>query len=162
MDTSAFTRDALRRGIREVYEDNRRIFLEIAERLTDDDLARPSGNNSFTVGELMYHIALSLEHMPEEIVAARKGKNLNPMPKAVYDRLNIVLTRQQAKGHTLANIVEKYEIAFKTSLDVLDGIKPKEWRKTTKFFYFEADIVEIFRRQRQHHMEHIAQIQQAL
>jgi DinB family protein len=162
METSDFTRDALRRGIREIYEDNRRMFLEMAARLTDADLSKPSANEELTIGELMFHIALSLEYVAEEVASACKGKNLSPMPKAVYDRLNLMLTRQQAKGQGLASILEKYEAAFDAAVKLLDEIGPDDWKKTTRFFYMDADVVELFRRQRQHHMEHFAQIQQVL
>lgn len=162
METSDFTRDALRKGIREIYEDNRRMFLEMAARLTDADLSKPSANEEWTIGELMFHIVISLEYVAEEVEAACKGKNVSPMPKAVYDRLNVMLMRQQAKSQNLASILEKYDAAFDAAVKLLDEIGPDDWRKSTKFFYWEGDVIELFRRQRQHHMEHFAQIQQVL
>jgi hypothetical protein len=159
MDTRGYNQDAVVRGMRAVYDENRKMFYDMAGKLTDADLRQPSANGSFTIGELMFHMAHSLEYLPKEVAAARNRKNLNPMPKVIYDWVNVLYMRYHARRHTVASLKVKYEAAYQEALKLLSKIGPDEWVMTTRFFYIEANITELFRRQRQHHIEHLGQIQ---
>jgi hypothetical protein len=154
--------ESIRDQIRTELAAMRPAFLELMAMITPADLNRPSANPAWRVKELLFHIILSLDYLPREVRAARQGKNLMPMPQPLYDRLIIILTRLGSLPQTDQSLLAKFEAAHQAALACLDGIEPTEWQKPIRFFYVDATIEELFRRQPRHFAEHAAQIKTGL
>jgi hypothetical protein len=153
---------SIRETIRAELAAHRDTFHALLDQLADADLARHSANPAWTIRELLFHIVLSLEYVPREVRAAQRGRRLLPLSRAIYDPLNTLLTRLLAWGQTRQSLARKYDAAYGTVLQVLDTVHDDEWPKTTTFFYVEATIENLFRRQTQHLAEHVTDIRTGL
>lgn len=149
---------SLREVIRTELENNRNAFLALLDSLADSDLPRKSANLPWTVRDILFHIVLSLEYVPREVRAAQRRQNLLPMPQVIYDPINVLMTKLGALRQNCESLRRRYEAAHLLILQLLDTIQADEWSKNTRFFYVEASIEMLFRRQVQHIAEHIAQI----
>jgi hypothetical protein len=151
------TREALRAEL----EANRTAFSTLLASLSDADLLRASANPAWTVRDLLHHIVASLEHLPGQVQAARRGKTRGRVPRWLYDRANVWITRLGAARQTRAGLLARYAAAHQAAIAALDQVVEHEWGRRACFWYFETTIAELFRRQSGHLAEHAAQILRA-
>lgn len=152
----------LREQIRRELASNRRAYHALLATLTDADLHRPSANAAWTIKEVLFHMSASLAYVAPEIAAARRGKNLYPMPPWLYDWLNVWLARRSSAKQTRQTLAQRYDAAYDATIRSLDTIQEDEWGKRTKFFAFEASIETLFRRQTEHFLAHATEIRQVI
>lgn len=150
-------RDAIHREL----EANRTAFHTLLAGFSDAELLRPSANPAWSIGALLHHIVASLEHLPREVRAARRGESLARMPRWLYDALNARLTRRRAASQTCEGLRERYDAAHRAALDALDSVRDGEWRRRLRFYYLEATVERLFLRQSEHLAEHAADILRA-
>jgi hypothetical protein len=151
------TREALRAEL----EANRTAFSTLLASLSDADLLRASANPAWTVRDLLHHIVASLEQVPGQLQAARRGKARRRVPQWLYDRANVWITRLGAARQTRAGLLARYAAAHQAAIGALDQVEEHEWGRRASFWYFETTIAELFRRQSEHLAEHAAQILRA-
>jgi Mycothiol maleylpyruvate isomerase N-terminal domain len=108
-------------------------FHALLDGLSEDDLRRPSGNPTWTVGGVLSHLVWSLELLPREVASARKGKGMFNFPPLVRDWLNAQLTRLGARGQTLQTLRRRYDAAFAAALATLDGVSDDEFQLGARF-----------------------------
>src|SRR5262245_61144284 len=72
--------------LRAEIEDARREYHELLNSLTRADWKRKSTNPAWTIGQLMYHMALGADFTANGIESAKKGKGFNP---PMWDFVNI-------------------------------------------------------------------------
>ena len=150
-------RDAIHREL----EANRAAFHTLLAGISDAELLRPSANPAWSIGALLHHIVAGLEHLPREVRAARRGRNVKRMPRWLYDALNARRTRREAAGQTCDKLRERYDAAHRAALDALDGVRDDEWRQRLHFYYLEATVERLFLRQSEHLAEHAVDILRA-
>lgn len=148
-------RDDLQTALAAMQAAAQQIFAGIS----DADWRRRSGNPSWTVGEVLAHLTWSLEHLPSEVEAARKGRGMYNLPPLVFGPLNMLATRLYARRHTRQTIARKYDAAYAAALHILEGVRDDEWQRGAAFFGEGfKDIEELFRGQSRHLLEHARDI----
>ena len=153
---------SLRESLRAELEANRAAFRALLASLADADLTRPSHNPAWTVKELLHHMVLSLEYVPQEVKAAQRGRNLMPMPQAIYDFVVILITRLGAFTQNRGSLIRRYEAAHTVVLQTLAAVRDDEWDQPLQFFYIQTTLEDLFRRQARHLAEHGEQIREGL
>ncbi len=152
-----------RAQIREHLTATRARFLGLLEGLTDADLKRPSGNPAWTNGAVLTHLVWSLELLPREVAAARKGKGMYNFPAVLRDALNLWVTRLNARGQTLQSLQRRYDAAFAAAQDTLDGVRDDEFQLGARFWSEGfRDIAGLYTAQVDHLAEHREDIPQSI
>lgn len=157
-------KDAIdRESIRAELAATREAFHDLANQLTPDDWKRKTTNPAWHIGDLMYHLVASLELLPREVAHARKGKGLYNLPRFLLDPLNAWSTHLGARKETSATVIQRYDQAYATAIEVLDQVKANDWRLGAKFWSEGfLDIEGLFRSQTRHLAEHGPVIREAL
>ncbi len=145
-------------------------FQQVLEHLTNEDLALPTSNPAWSVGEQLMHIVYWLQYTPEAVQLVRKRASLRSrlsraVPAALFDQLNIWLTHQAARGQTRQTILQRYNLAHQAALNTLESIRPEEWTQGALFAAFHGEyrtITTIFRSNIVHQAEHLDVIRRAL
>ena len=165
MKQQTITRDstALRQTIRSEFETSHANFLRLLETLSETDWKRKSANRAWDVGELMGHMTQYLDvALPMLVQNARKGKAMR-LPKALANRINVMMARSYARKLSRQTIAQRYETAQRAALALLDGVKDEEWGLSTCFPDGERITIEgLFRRPAQHFEEHAQQVRLGL
>jgi hypothetical protein len=155
----------LRAAIRADLEAARAVFQRVLDAVPDADLSRPSANPAWTNGELLYHMTMDMDFIPAEVRVVRQGWWFPKPPAWLFNRLNILYTRRQARRMTRPLLARKYEANHAALLAALDTVQDDEWRRTTvypavdpPFLRGRVSIARIFRYHAHHVREHAAQI----
>jgi hypothetical protein len=151
------TREALRAEL----EANRTAFNTLVAGLTDADLPRMSANPSWNVCELLHQIVASLEAVPAELQAARRGALPPSLPPWLADPINARRARREARGQTRATLLARYAAAHTAAIAALDSVAEHEWGRRARFRHVEATIEALFRRQSDQLATHAAHILRA-
>jgi len=150
-----------RNAIRSQFEATRTAFHGLLESLSADDWKGKSGNEGWTVGQLMWHIAWGAGYFPQGVEACRKGKAPNP-PTWLMNPANLLVTRLGSRGATPTSVAEKYDRAHAAILECLDGVGDDEWQLGVKAFGRYTTIEGTFERFSEHYLEHETEIRQGL
>ena len=161
---------ALSTSLRGELAAKRDEFHQIREGLAEADLARPSTNPAWTVGEILVHIVYWLDYTPVAVELVRhptswRSRVSRAVPAFLYDRINVLLTRQAARHQTRQTIAQRYELAYQVTLTCLESIRADEWAVGAPFASFHGEyrtIARIFRSDVEHQTEHLREIHNAL
>lgn len=115
--------------IRAELEATRAAFHQLIASLTDADWHRPSGNPTWTIGEVAYHITLAPRMLPADVRLIRKGWRVPHPPAFLFNRLNVLVTRLGARRLTRQAVKEAYDDAHAVALGALGTIGEDEWSK---------------------------------
>ena len=63
-------------ALRHALHQTRAGFHALLRSLSEDDWSKHSPNTAWSVGELLAHLTLSLEIIPEQVARARKSKGM--------------------------------------------------------------------------------------
>jgi len=157
--TSATTTD--RNGIKAELESTRSQYRELLNSLSDEDWNKKSGNPSWNVRQLMWHLAWAGGYTPGLVETCRKGKGTNP-PSWIMDPANTWMTRIGSRGATKQSVGEKYDAAHQKVLASLDGVQDDEWQKSARAYRQENTIESTFHSVTEHFKEHEADIKKGL
>jgi hypothetical protein len=113
--------------IRADLEATRDSYHELLDSLSDKDWQRRSGNQAWTIGQVMYHMTVAPRMLPADVRMIRKGGRAPKFLAALFDWLNIILTRWGARKHTRQTIGDAYDVAHAAALEALDTIREDEW-----------------------------------
>src|SRR5437899_6913684 len=91
-DSTASPASATKEAIRAELEATRAQYRELLNSLSDDDWKQKSGNPSWNVRQLMWHMAWANGYTMQGVESCRKGKGTNP-PIWIADVGNTWITR---------------------------------------------------------------------
>jgi len=148
-------------AIRADLEATRAQYYELRNSLSDEDWNKKSGNPSWNVRQLMWHMAWANGYTLNGVESCRKGKGSNP-PNWIADFANTWITRIGARGATPQSAGEKYDESHAKVLAALDGVQEDEWQKGARVFNLDMTIEKIFRDITEHFREHEADIKKGI
>lgn len=116
-------------------EQTRIAYHELLGSFSTTDLEQPLVISKWTVKEIMCHMVIVLEDgAPMLIEKARQGKG---MPKFFDSRIGNWLNYKQAvwsaRKATLESLAQRYDIAHKHLLTLLQGVEDHEWALDTAY-----------------------------
>ena len=160
--------NAKREEIRAELEATRAAYHELIGSLTDEDWGKPSGNPAWTIGQVAYHMTLAPRMLPADVRMIRRGWRVPQPPAALFNRLNVLLTRLGARRPTRQTVGQTYDEAHARALDVLDTIEEGEWEKGLDYPSWDPQLSghvtleRLFRYLTVHFQCHAEQIRQGL
>lgn len=161
-DTSpAMSSSATREALRADLEATRSQYHDLRNSLSAEDWKMKSGNPSWNVQQLMWHLAWAGGFTAQGVESCRKGKGTNP-PNWIADIANTWITRLGSRSATKQSVGEKYDEAHQKVIASLDGVQDDEWQKSARVFNREMTIEKTFRDHVEHFKEHAADIKKGL
>ena len=151
------TKDAIRTEL----ESTRSQYHDLQNSLSEEDWNKKSGNPSWNVRQLMWHLAWANAYTMQGVESCRKGKGTNP-PNWIADFGNTWITRIGSRGATPESVGEKYDESHAKMLAALEGVSEDEWQKGARVFNQDMTIEKIFRDIPEHFKEHEADIKKGL
>jgi len=155
-----------RQAIHEELEATRVAFHALLVSIPDEALERPTSNPAWNVRQMLYHIVMAVEMLPQDIKLIRKGRLISP-PARLFNFANIYATRWRAKKHTRESLAAAYDKAYATVIELLDGIQEDEWSLTGNYPDVggglpggERTIAMMFHYLSQHFEEHVPEFDQ--
>src|SRR5438128_12260798 len=93
------TASPTKEAIRAELEATRAQYRELLNSLSDEDWQQKSGNPSWNVRQLTWHMAWANGYTMQRVESCRKGKGTNP-PNWTADLGNTCITRISSRGPT--------------------------------------------------------------
>jgi uncharacterized damage-inducible protein DinB len=157
----------LHRACRAELESTRQAFHELLATLAPEDWDRPSRNPSWTIGEILWHIANYLLIIPDQLIWLQTNTFPDPLAWSA-DELNagnVQQTREDAHGQSFTTLAQLYETGHAATLAALDSVRDHEWQIGVQMpdmgptFSGEYRTIEaLFRYHARHFAEHAAEI----
>jgi hypothetical protein len=116
-----------KKALRAEPEDTRAEFQALLARVPEDAPELPSGNPAWNNRQMLVHMAMAVEILPQDIKLLRK-RRLIPIPAPLFNFLNIYVTRWKARNHDRASLATAYDAAHAKVIDLLDTIQEDEWQ----------------------------------
>ncbi|TMG07573.1 MAG: DinB family protein [Chloroflexi bacterium] len=160
-DSTASPASATKEAIRAELEATRAQYRELLNSLSDEDWKQKSGNPSWNVRQLMWHMAWANGYTLNGVDSCRKGKGSNP-PNWISDFGNTWITRIGARGATKQSVAEKYEGSHAKALAALETVQDDEWQKGARVFNQDITVESTFRSIPEHFKEHESDIKKGL
>jgi len=129
--------------------------------LSAEDWNKKSGNPSWNVRQLMWHLGRGMDFFGEAVGQCRSGKAPNP-PGFLLDIGNTLLTRWGSRGATKQSVGEKYDAAHEKLVSLLEGVQDGEWQKGVTTYGTPYTMESVFRGPKEHFAEHAADIKKGL
>lgn len=151
-----------RSALRHALHHTRGSFHALVRTLSDDDWSKHCRNTAWSVGELLAHLTLSLEIIPEQVERARRSRGMRNEPPMINHAINVMQSRLVARKESLQSIGHRYDAAHVALLAVLDRVKGDEWGHGGRFFHRYQTIEDLVSRPIAHFHDHAEQIREAL
>lgn len=151
-----------RSALRHALQHTRGGFHALVRSLSDDDWSKHCRNTAWSVGELLAHVTLSLEIIPEQVARARQSRGMRNEPPVLNHAINVLQSRLVARRENLETIAHHYDAAHISVLAVFDSIKGEEWGRGGRFFHRYQTIEDLVSRPVAHFHEHAEQIREAV
>lgn len=154
--------------IRAELEATREAYHTLLSALTDEDWPRPSGNEAWTVGQLMYHMTIAPRMLPTDVRIIRRGGRAPRVPAFLFNGLNVLMTRWGARKWTRLTVGQAYDEAHAATLAVLETIQDDEWARGVEYPDWDpmlsgfVTIERLFRYLPLHFEAHAGQVRQGL
>jgi hypothetical protein len=140
--------------IRADLEATRKAYHELLKSLSSEDWNKKTPNESWRVGQLMWHVAWGLGFFPRGVERCRKGDGFRP-PGWIVNTANMLLTRINSRGATKEGVARTYDANHAALLECLAGVQDDEWPKgAVSPFGQYLTVEEIFSVPWQHLEEH--------
>src|SRR5439155_1043789 len=111
-----------RESIRAELEATKTQYHALRNSLSEEDWKQKSGNPSWNVRQLMWHMSWANGYTMQGVESCRKGKGTNP-PNWIADFGNTWITRIGSRGATRESVGEKYDEAHAKVLAALAGVQ---------------------------------------
>lgn len=150
-------REQLRAGLL----DAQRAYHALLASLSDADWRAKSANPAWSVGQLMWHLALGTGFIASEAEAIRAGKGRNP-PQFLVNPVNVLWTRLGSRGATPTSVAEKYDAGMTRLLAAFDGVRDDEWGRGARRYGHVRTLAMEFQAAVDHVAEHGAQVREGI
>ncbi len=147
----------LREQIRAELKETRTAYHELLNSLSPEDWKKKTGNPSWNVGQLMWHIAFGDGFVPGGVDSCKKGKGFNP-PQVIAGQVNKLMTWWGARNATPRSVAEKYDQVHAENLTKLEEVADDDWGKGAKVFGQLETVESTMRSPVAHFKEHQADI----
>ena len=149
--------------IRELLERTREDYRELVAGLSAADWRRKAPGQSWTNGQLCFHIAGGVGMISQSANRLRGNKGVNP-PAPLMPLLNLAsaaVVRLMSRSATPDSVRKTYEDGHQRALAVLEQVQDNEWRNGAMHLGRQTTVEDSFRYIREHFEEHRATIQRA-
>ncbi|MGD2077159.1 MAG: DinB family protein [Chloroflexota bacterium] len=148
-------------AIRAELEETRVAFHALLATIPDDAFEQATRNPAWNVRQMLYHIVMAVEMLPQDIKLIRKGRLISP-PAWLFNRVNVYVTRWRARNHTRESLAIAYDKAHAAVLAIMDDMQAGEWSLTGKYPAVggeltggERSIAMMYHYLSQHFQEHL-------
>jgi len=152
---------ALRAAIRADLEATRHRFHALLATLSEEDWPRHGATTSWSIGELLAHLTLSLERVPPQVARARRGQGMLNGPPILLHARTVLQARRVAATADRHHLGRRYDAAHASVLATLEDVRDDEWAKGARCFHRYQTVAAILRRPAAHFEEHAAHIREA-
>ena len=111
-------------------EATRQAYHALLNGLTDEDWQRPSGNEAWTIGQLMYHMTVVPRMLPTDVRLIRRAPRVSAF---LFNGLNVLVTRWGVRKWNRLPVGGAYDEAHAAALAVLDTVQDDEWAKGVEY-----------------------------
>lgn len=153
-------------AIRDELEETRDAFHALLTSIPDKVFEERTSNPAWNVRQMLYHIVMAVEMLPQDVKLIRKGRFISP-PAWLFNWVNIYITRWRARNHTCESLAAAYDKAHATALEIMDGISGDEWALTGNYPDVggglpggERTIAMMYLYLSQHFQEHVSEFDQ--
>lgn len=147
--------------LRTQIEETRTAFHALLDSLSAADFKKKSGNESWSNGQLMWHMAWGVGYVPRLVKRSRNGTDLK-LPRGLFNLINPWLTRWGSRGITPEKIAKAYDAATDEALKVLDTVADGEMEKGANITGEYQTVRHHFEMPAVHFAEHRADILKSL
>lgn len=144
-------------GIRAEIEGARAGFHELLDSLSEEDWRKTTPNESWRVGQLMWHTAWGNEFIPRGVADCRRGKGFYP-PAGLFNVVNPWITRLGARGATRESVKAKFDAGIGKVLECLETVQDDEWEKGIDLVGRRETVLSLLRTPVRHFEEHRADV----
>lgn len=107
---SASTKESLLATLERAREE----YLRLLESIPESDYCKPSSNEAWTVGDVLFHITLGPSALALEAWMILHARGLfqlamNVFPSRTFNRVNAWFARRDVRGLSRAGLAKKYE-----------------------------------------------------
>ncbi len=150
-------------------EETRAAFHALLASLGDEDWKRKSANPAWSIGELLYHIAVSQRFIEPEVKRIQQNRMLPPFAPSLYNWLQVFYVRWGAHRHNRRSVGQLYDAEHPRVLAALGAVRDDEWQRGATYPDIDPPLltgfiaIEMMFRYQKHHFEaHAADIRQSL
>jgi len=158
----------IRGRLQQELQETRLAYLALLEELDDDDLALPSVNPAWNIGQVLYHITTAHQFLPQDVRIFRGGRMVTP-PDWLFNFINVWFTRLNSLRRDRHSLADLFDRRHKAVLKTLNGIEDDEWGLTAgpgarKGFLAGgmATLADMFHYLTTHYHDHEAEIRESL
>ena len=148
--------------LKHALEESHAELVALAQRLSAEDLARPSPNEGWTVKDLLVHLATAEPGLQNVARGMLRGENVVPADFDL-DRWNqrAVAKRRDA---TVAELIEQFRTNRQRTLELLATIAPEELvgRRGRHPAGMDVNLADLFRIMALHERRHIEDIRRSI
>ena len=150
------TETTKRSELQALLETTRSDFQELTAGLSDADWRRKPSGQSWSNGQLCYHMALGMSLITQSAGRLRVGKGVNPpgflMP--VMNTAADMFVRYRSRGATQDSVNKLYDEGHQAALALLEQIGDDEWGNGARHLGEQRTVEDSFRYMREHFEEH--------
>jgi hypothetical protein len=121
-----------RQAIRDELEETRDAFHALLASIPNEAFELPTSNPAWNVRQMLYHIVMAVEMLPQDVKMIRKSRLISP-PAWLFNWANIYITRWRARKHTRDSLAAAYDDALATVLQLADDLQDNEWTLTGNY-----------------------------
>ena len=162
-----------REQLREEVVETREDFHRLLARVSDDALARPSGNPAWTVGQVLYHMSLAHRLLIADVrLFTGQGWPVRVLaalvPKALFDALMARLTRWGARRVSREFLAREYDRAHERALRALEAVAPEDFARALPYPDWDpllsgrVTLERLFHYVRLHFVAHAAEVERGI
>jgi hypothetical protein len=122
-----------REQVRDQIEETRRNFHSLLEKLTNDQLDKPSLNPAWTIREVLYHMSFAPRNLPLDVWMIKHLNWVPKVPAGPFNRLNTYLTRRGGRDLGKLEIAKAYDEGHQRTIKALESVNDDEWQKGVNY-----------------------------
>ena len=157
-----------------ILETTQEVFLRLLESIPENEYTKSSGNEAWTVGDLLFHITLGPRALALEawmILHARGVFQLamNIFPSRAFNRVNAWFGRRDVRGLSRLGLAKSYEKGHAALRSVLRRAREEDFSQSVVYpqefvaeLAGEVNVERIVRYAREHVEVHAEQIRAGL
>ena len=143
--------------IRTELERARGRYHDLLSVLTDYQWQVHGPRDAWAVGQVMAHMVIVLDSIPERVHRARYGMDSRNLPGPVYDLWNVLDTRVRAGRYNRASLGRAFDRSHTAALQVLANVNDADWPKSARLNNQRSTVEDVLHGAYLHTFEHLDQ-----